>query len=47
MRDSIPWQEDGARARHSTVNALVRISMVLEKAILKDDPFFGIALKRF
>ena len=45
MRDSIPWQEGwttkeqhGARAKHSTVNALARISMVLERAILEDKP---------
>ena len=50
MRDSTIWQEawissgqHGARAKHSTVNALARISMFLEDAILDDSPAYGIA----
>ena len=50
MRDSTSWQEawissgqHGARAKHSTINALARISMFLEDAILDDKPAYGIA----
>ena len=49
MKHSIPWQESwmtkgqhGARAKHSTVNALARISMVIERAILEGTPIYGI-----
>ena len=49
MRHSTDWQDSwmsgsqhGARAKHSTVNALARISMHLERAILQDKPIYGI-----
>ena len=49
MKHSIPWQEGwitkgqhGARAKHSTVNAHARISMVTERTILEVTPIYGI-----
>ena len=51
MRHSNEWQESwihrnqhGARAKHSTMNALAKISLYLEKALLDGDPGFGIAV---
>ena len=51
MRDSIPWQEawmrtgqHGARAHHSTVDALMRVSLFFEQSILDGTDAFGVAV---
>ena len=51
MRDSLEWQEawmrkgqHGARAHHSTVDALMRVSLFFEEAIQNKSPAFGIAV---
>ena len=51
MRDSIPWQEQwmkkgqhGARAKHSTIDALMRVSLFFEQAIQAKTPAYGIAI---
>ena len=51
MRDSIPWQEKwmkkgqhGARAKHSTINALMRVSLFFEQSIQAKTQAFGVAI---
>ena len=51
MRDSVDWQEawmrkgqHGARAHHSTVDALMRVSLFFEEAIQNKSPANGIAV---
>ena len=51
MRQSIEWQESwirkgqhGARAKHSTVNDLLQLSLVFEEAILDGKPMNGVAI---
>ena len=51
MRHSLDWQETwlhkgqhGARAKHSTVDALIQISVTLEKALLDGLPLAGVAI---
>ena len=51
MRDSIPWQEQwmrkgqhGARAKHSTVDALMRVSLFFEESLQEDKNAYGIAV---
>ena len=51
MRQSIEWQESwirkgqhGARAKHSTVNDLIQLSLVFEEAILDGKLMNGVAM---
>ena len=51
MKHSNPWQESwihrnqhGAKAKHSTIDALAKISLYLERALQDGDPGFGIAV---
>ena len=51
MNDSNLWQEmwihnnqHGARAKHSTVNALAKLSLYLEESMLEDKPGCGVAV---
>ena len=51
MRDSIPWQEQWmrkgqheARAKHSTVDALMRVSLFFEESIQEDRDAYGNAV---
>ena len=51
MRHSLSWQDrqvergqHGARSKHSTTDALIRISLELERAVLYNKPMFGVAV---